>query len=379
MNQNADLLSSLIRKGVSIPHPQSVFISGEVDPERIDASVSLHPGTRLQGASLSIGPESVIGKETPATVVDCQIGKGVSLKGGYVEGSVFLDGSSVGSSAHVRPGCLLEEEACAAHAVGLKQTILYPFVTLGSLINFCDVWMTGGTSRKNHSEVGSSFIHFNFTPHGDKATASLLGDPASGLLLNQSPVFLGGQGGIVGPVHMAHGVVQAAGSICRRDLKDPDHLFQSAVKKERWQPYATGNIRDMNNRVSHNLTYIGSLIALRTWYRDFRSVVMPQDVFTRACLEGADQLLKGAVEERCKQLHKLVGLAEGWDALPGRVERAVEENVGSSELRKLAEESLPKFGKGYTAGMQALDPEQGDVIIKFFERQQHRFALCAEG
>ena len=30
--------------------------------------------------------------------------------------------------------------------------------------------MAGGTSRKDHSEVGSSYIHFNFTPDGDKTT-----------------------------------------------------------------------------------------------------------------------------------------------------------------------------------------------------------------
>jgi UDP-N-acetylglucosamine/UDP-N-acetylgalactosamine diphosphorylase len=52
----------------------------------------------------------------------------------------------------------------------LKQTILFPFVTLGSLINFCDIFMSGGSDRKNHSEVGSSYIHFNYTPNQDKAT-----------------------------------------------------------------------------------------------------------------------------------------------------------------------------------------------------------------
>lgn len=77
----------------------------------------------------------------------------------------------MGSGAHVRGGTILEEEANGAHTVGLKQTILMPFVTLGSLINFCDVLLAGGTSRTNHSEVGSSYIHFNFTPDGDKTTA----------------------------------------------------------------------------------------------------------------------------------------------------------------------------------------------------------------
>jgi UDP-N-acetylglucosamine/UDP-N-acetylgalactosamine diphosphorylase len=86
----------------------------------------------------------------------------------------------MGLGGHVREACLLEEQANGAHCVGLKHTILFPFVTLGSLINFCDCLMAGGTSRKDHSEVGSSYIHFNFTPEGDKTTASLIGDVPRG-------------------------------------------------------------------------------------------------------------------------------------------------------------------------------------------------------
>ncbi|MGA0333030.1 MAG: hypothetical protein ACO3NW_03650, partial [Kiritimatiellia bacterium] len=291
MSDLSPTLQTLLRKGVHIPHPSSVFVDEEVDPDRIHASARLYPGTRLQGAALSIGPEAEIGAETPATVINCQLAAGVSLKGGYFEGSVFLEGSSVGSSAHVRPGCLLEEEASAAHAVGLKQTILFPFVTLGSLINFCDVWMAGGTSRKNHSEVGSSFIHFNFTPHGDKATPSMIGDLARGLLLRQPPVFLGGQGGIVGPVEMEYGGVQAAGSICRRDLDAPGHLYQSAVKEERWQAYTPGQIRDPEGKWRKNVNYIASLRGLKLWYSEVRMPVMSSDPSTQACLQGALSLL----------------------------------------------------------------------------------------
>ena len=371
-------LAGLISKGVSVPHPNSVFVDSSVDVDRIHASVTLLPGTRLEGATLSIGPDCVIGKETPATVIDCQLGKGVILSGGFHQGSVFLDGSAVGSSAHIRPGCLLEEEASVAHAVGLKQTLLFPFVTLGSVINFCDVWMTGGTSRKNHSEVGSSFIHFNFTPHSDKATPSLLGDPATGILLNQPPVFLGGQGGIVGPVEMSHGVIQAAGSICRKDLLDEGHLYQSSVPQERWQPYQVGQIKDVQGRIRKNLTFMGSLVALRSWYTDFRSIVMSPDASTQACLEGATSLLDGSVQERCKQLEKMMNLAGESLDLMERLRQEIAVEIESSELRKMAERVLPKFGNGYTQGIQALDPEDGEVIVNFFKRQQQRYVNLAD-
>lgn len=53
--------------------------------------------------------------------------------------------------------------------------------------------MAGGTSRKDHSEVGSSYIHFNYTPDGDKTTPSLICDVPRGVMLNQPPIFLGRQ------------------------------------------------------------------------------------------------------------------------------------------------------------------------------------------
>jgi len=129
----------------------------------ISADAIIHPGCRIENSS--VGPGCEIGAEAPVTLKNCQLARNVKLKGGYFENAVFLDGANMGSGAHVRAGTILEEQAGGAHTVGLKQTVLLPFVTLGSLINFCDILMAGGTSRKDHSEVGSSYIHFNFTPN----------------------------------------------------------------------------------------------------------------------------------------------------------------------------------------------------------------------
>ncbi len=61
-----------------------------------------------------------------------------------------------------------EEESSGAHAAGLKQAILFPFIILGRPVNFCDCLMGGGTNRRNHIEVGSPFIHFNDSPAGTR-------------------------------------------------------------------------------------------------------------------------------------------------------------------------------------------------------------------
>jgi UDP-N-acetylglucosamine/UDP-N-acetylgalactosamine diphosphorylase len=166
-----------MNKGVDIPNPLTLDIGDEVNIDFISGSdVKIYPGCRIYGKRTVVSAGTRIGYESPVTIDNCQLGPKVELKGGYFSKSIFLEKSNMGSGAQVREGCILEEEANGAHCVGLKQTILFPFVTLGSLINFCDCFMSGGTSRKDHSEVGSSYIHFNFTPDGDKTTASLIGD-----------------------------------------------------------------------------------------------------------------------------------------------------------------------------------------------------------
>lgn len=308
-------VARLLARGVSMEHPASVVVGDEVDPARIAPGVRLGAGTRLFGKSLSIGPGCSLGDETPMTVRDCQLERGVALKGGYAEGAVFLAGATMGSGAHIRPGTLIEEEAGGAHTVGLKQTVLLPFVTLGSLINFCDILMAGGTSRKDHSEVGSSYIHFNFTPHQDKATASLVGDVPRGVMLDQPPIFLGGQGGLVGPSRIAFGAVIPAGTVYRGDAEAGGAIhYPDALPAGQARPYRTGVYKDIARVVRNNLAYIGNLKALRAWYRQARQPFLTRDGFGAACLEGALVQIESMLNERIKRLGGVI------DKLPGSVE-----------------------------------------------------------
>jgi hypothetical protein len=287
-----------------------VVVGEEVDPARIAGNVTIHPGCRIQGLETSIGPGCEIGAEAPATIGNCQLGRKVKLAGGYFSGATFFDGANMGSGAHVRAGTILEEEANGAHTVGLKQTILMPFTTLGSLVNFCDILMAGGTSRKDHSEVGSSYIHFNYTPHQDKATASLVGDVPQGVFLNKKPIFLGGQGGLVGPARIEYGTIVAAGTTCRKDLLEPGKLHIPETLPEKTIDYETGVYRGIDRIVKNNLIYIGNILALREWYRKVRSLFMCRDEFDKACLEGGRENLELALAERIKRLGDLASNME---------------------------------------------------------------------
>lgn len=302
INKNIQLL---LDKGVTIPAPFSIEINDDVNIDRISSDgVVIHSGCKISGSDTLISKGSVIGQEGPVTIENCFIGPDVQLKGGFFKKSVFLKKSSAGLGAHVREGTILEEEANIAHTVGLKQTILFPFVTLGSLINFCDCFMAGGTSRKNHSEVGSSYIHFNYTPNQDKATASLIGDVPNGVMLNNNPIFLGGQGGLVGPCMFNYGTVIAAGTIQRKDELEPDRLlFGGAMKRGRVKAPA-GIYQNVKRIVGHNIIYLGNLIALLNWYENVRVRFISEE-FSKELFSGLKATLNIAIDERVKRMKAL--------------------------------------------------------------------------
>jgi hypothetical protein len=269
-----------------------VEIGTEVKLERIAGSLTIYGAARICGEKTLIAEDVRLGYEAPVTLIDCQVGPAVELKGGYFADSVFLEKAVMGSNAQVRGGCLLEEESGGNHTVGLKQTILFPFVTLGSLINFCDCLMAGGTSRKNHSEVGSSYIHFNFTPRQDKATASLLGEVPRGVMLKEKPIFLGGQGGMVGPLQLDYGTVVPAGLICRR-------VVSAAGRKN-----LAGTAEVLQGKIFLNVLYISNLLALKQWYLHVRRDFFLKQKFGAGLYEGAFKVLEEAVTERREQLKK---------------------------------------------------------------------------
>jgi UDP-N-acetylglucosamine/UDP-N-acetylgalactosamine diphosphorylase len=299
-------IETLLKKGVAIPQPYSVDIGNDVSVANISGhGVVLYPGTKIYGPDTVISAGVKLGYEGPVAIENCQLGPDCELKAGFFRSSVFLEGSSMESGAHVREGCLLEEETRAGHTVGLKQTILFPFVTLGSLINFCDCLMAGGTDQKNHSEVGSGYVHFNFTPQQDKATASLFGDVPRGVMLRERPIFLGGQGGLVGPAQIGYGTVIAAGIVHREDCPEGGKLISAAEKMARKEAFHPGLYGSVNRRIRNNLVYLANLMALKQWYTHARRPFFAVDALGEAVYRGAQNTLELAFRERMKRLDEL--------------------------------------------------------------------------
>ena len=326
----------LLKKGVRMTAPFSVEIGDEVNPERIAGSSIIYGAARIYGENTLIGQDVKLGYEAPVTLIDCQLGEAVELRGGYFTNSVFLNKATMGSNAQIRSGCLLEEEAGGNHCVGLKQTILFPFVQLGSLVNFCDCLMAGGTSRRNHSEVGSSYIHFNYTPRQDKATPSLIGDVPRGVMLREPPIFLGGQGGIVGPVQIDYGTVIPAGIICRQDFNTEGILWSSPSSLDKKKEFVAGTCGgDIIRKVKRNIEYIANLSALRQWYRYVRREFFIREKYGDALYSGACKVLDEAIAERIKQLRLFAQNMETSIA------------VGTKKIKKIYPDSVSRTQKQF--------------------------------
>jgi UDP-N-acetylglucosamine/UDP-N-acetylgalactosamine diphosphorylase len=354
---NRQRVASLRERGVDVWGPERVYIAADVPLENIEPGASIYQAT-LSGSALRIGRGSRIGVSGHARVADCQIGRDVELGAGTYEGATFLDGAVVRGFAEIRPGTLLEEQVDVAHSVAFKNTILTATVVTGSLINYCDLFMSGGTSRTDHSEVGSGVIHFNFDPRGDKY-GSLIGD-ARGVLLRSPPIFVGGQCGLVGPLHIDFGSVIAAGSVVRRDVP------AGVVHAENLENRQVGNFdreiyTGLNRKFATTAKLIGNLRALDAWYEQVR---LPfADGYQEPLYRAAQQQARSHIAERIARLRKIIA----------KLERSVEKStaLGDDLLRKFHVEHRRLIeGRDRVAEIAAGDASSPSAPAAFLEQYE---------
>jgi len=329
-----DRIQKLANKGVIIIDPRQTFISKEVDLDRIFWGSTLFPGTRLTGARTLVGSFAKIGTEGPATIHDSIIGSYAEVASGFLSEATLLSKARAGANSHFRAGTLLEEEASTAHSVGLKQSILMYGVTLGSLINFCDVLISGGRSRAEHTEVGSGFIHFNFTPwgkKGDKATPSLIGSVTEGVFLDQERIFLGGLSGIVGPLSVGFGALTVAGQVMRESIAHSTMHSEASRKIDKsWSSSkAKPSDKHLENIRAKNIEFIAQLHALREWYSQVRlkRSHLQKNSELSLVLTGAIETIEACIHERFSRYNSF---AKEW-SLPSFDETLLKKNLSSME------------------------------------------------
>lgn len=318
-------LQKLEEKGVIIIDPRQTYISPEVDINRIFEGSVLFPGCRLTGERTLIGSSAQIGTEGPATIANSVIGSNAEVGSGFLSDATLLPRAKAGANSHYRAGTLLEEYASTAHCVGLKQSILMYSVTLGSLINFCDVLISGGRSRKEHTEVGSGFIHFNFTPwgkNGDKATPSLVGNVTDGVFLDQQRIFLGGLSGMVGPSTVGFGAMTVAGQVIRHPVADSTMHSELGCRIEK--SWSSSDVVFSEKRFKQiydkNVEFLAQLYALKEWYLQIRlkRSELQNDLELSLVLKGAIETIQLCMNERVSRYNSL---ASEWSL--GFIDEAV--------------------------------------------------------
>lgn len=313
-------IRSLEEKGVIIVDPRQTYIAPEVDLDRIYEGSVLYPGCRLVGKRTLVGTAAQIGTEGPAVIQDTVVGARAEVSSGFLTDATLLPMAKAGANAHFRGGTLLEEYATTAHCVGLKQSVLMYSVTLGSLINLCDVLISGGSSRRDHTEVGSGFIHFNFTPwgkNGDKATPSLVGNVTEGVFLDQKRIFLGGLSGMVGPASIGFGAMTAAGQVIRRPVADSTLHAETGRNIDSACAFSGMTFSDKRFRriYEKNAEFLAQLHALKEWYLQIRMERSRQggDSELSLVLAGAVETIQSCMQERVSRYNSL---AAEWSLEP---------------------------------------------------------------
>lgn len=290
-------------RGVHILSPASTVIGDEVNAEQFEPETTIHPAVTIRGARTRVGRGCSLGKAGGGYFEDLVCGRGVDLFGGYFQDCVLLDGVTMRGHAEVRGGTLLEEGCEGAHHVGYKMTVMLPWVVAGSLVNFCDALFSGGRSRREHSEIGSTLALYNYSPWGDKA-ASLFGDVPRGVFMREAPIFVGGQSQIVSPVKVGFGSVIAAGSAVRRDVPEGRLYGEATGAIDRaFDAAAYGGVTP---RIKRTVEFIGNLRALRVWYRDVRLPAAAGDPFLASVYREADRQLALGIAERVKRLRRML-------------------------------------------------------------------------
>jgi len=329
-------IRGLRERGVQIQDVNSIHVGREVQLEHISPGCTIYPFVRIIGPETQIhsgaqigvrgsvtlenswiGENAVVGSLGSVTLKDTVVGPKSVLGSGVAEQAVFLGKETMvndfttGYGFRIRKGSLYEEDSSSAQHTDTKMTVLFPWNTLGSNINFCDALIAGGTGPElgNFSEVGSGSIHFNYSIRGDKATASLFGDVYQGVFLDQERLFIGGNNTLLGPIKADFGVMTAAGARINGTLAPGLNFGHSLPKgKIDYEPRIFSGAVGI---VTKQVDVLAELTALFHWYQQVRIGCISQTTEQKFVYESGLNIVELNYKERLFQLGRYVEALEG--------------------------------------------------------------------
>jgi len=185
---------SLMRSGVSIVDPASVWIDLDVE---IESDVRIEPGVAIRGNS-KVATGAVIGPRS--TLIDTQVGAGAKVFESHCEASNIGERASVGPYSHLRGGTVLANEVKVGSFVEIKNAL----VGEGSKVPHLSY--VGDAKIGRESNIGAATIFVNYD--GVEKHETKVGDH----------VRIGSDSMLIAPVTIGDGAYTAAGSVIDEDV-----------------------------------------------------------------------------------------------------------------------------------------------------------------
>ena len=185
---------SLMRSGVSITDPASVWIDFDVE---IESDVRIEPGVAIRGKS-RVATGAVIGPRS--TLIDTEVGAGAKVFESHCEASKIGERANVGPYSHLRGGTVLANEVKVGSFVEMKNAL----VGEGSKVPHLSY--VGDAKIGRESNIGAATIFVNYD--GVEKHETKVGDH----------VRIGSDSMLIAPVTIGDGAYTAAGSVIDEDV-----------------------------------------------------------------------------------------------------------------------------------------------------------------
>lgn len=192
----ARIRERLMRSGVTIIGPETVFIDEDVS---IDRDTVIHPHTVMRGGTI-VGARCEIG---PMTVLEhATIHHDVVIRQSTVRNSIVGAGSDVGPYAHLRAGCRIGANVHIGSHAEMKNATVADGAKCGHVSYLGDV------SVGRNANIGAGTITANYD--GVRKNHTMIGEGA----------FVGSDSILVAPVSLGQRATTGAGSVVTRDVPD---------------------------------------------------------------------------------------------------------------------------------------------------------------
>ncbi len=182
------------RAGVTVVDPQTTWLDVDV---RLEADVTIHPGTQLHAATV-VRSGAVVGPDTTLTATE--VGEGASIVRSHCDGAVIGAGATVGPFTYLRPGTRLGQRSKAGAYVEIKAS------DIGDGSKVPHLSYVGDAVVGERSNIGAATVVVNYDGRDKHRTT--VGDD----------VRIGSDTMLVAPVSVGDGAYTAAGSVITDDV-----------------------------------------------------------------------------------------------------------------------------------------------------------------